>query len=121
MAISPPIKQGVYPRLRGGSGYIGGSGQRGNGLSPPTRGIRYDAVADIAQNRSIPAYAGDPPHHPTLRVSLWVYPRLRGGSREFSYDADCDPGLSPPTRGILCYCDRHLPRRRSIPAYAGDP
>ena len=70
------------------------------GLSPPTRGIRQTAAAVDDEQRSIPAYAGDPgaAHSPAL--ALGVYPRLRGGSGGLAELGQQTFGLSPPTRGI---------------------
>ena len=50
-----------------------------------------------------------------------VYPRLRGGSVVVRQHFALDCGLSPPTRGIPQYPRPRRSRRRSIPAYAGDP
>ena len=74
-----------------------------------------------AQDRSIPAYAGDPhPPQPTTRYKT-VYPRLRGGSAEVEGHIELPTGLSPPTRGIRLADAAWWAARGSIPAYAGDP
>ena len=52
---------------------------------------------------------------------MWVYPRLRGGSRGVGWAASRLLGLSPPTRGIRAGAVVGLRGLRSIPAYAGDP
>ena len=91
------------------------------GLSPPTRGIPARRASLYRRAGSIPAYAGDP--HPAYlrQLSAWVYPRLRGGSNAIIRHGITAGGLSPPTRGILCYLGFSLIANRSIPAYAGDP
>ena len=71
--------------------------------------------------RSIPAYAGDPVWVSLFVVKLWVYPRLRGGSKEQAIAETASAGLSPPTRGILVKDANNQGYVGSIPAYAGDP
>ena len=51
----------VYPRLRGGSWNTIRATLSYLGLSPPTRGIHKAALLYARCQRSIPAYAGDPP------------------------------------------------------------
>ena len=70
---------------------------------------------------SIPAYAGDPKLRHTPTIAAMVYPRLRGGSREFLRTRAGWRGLSPPTRGIPCLASHCRAALGSIPAYAGDP
>ena len=54
------LRYKVYPRLRGGSTDSDTGSGVGEGLSPPTRGIRRRIAHERIANRSIPAYAGDP-------------------------------------------------------------
>ena len=119
IGVTRPTK--VYPRLRGGS-FVGFAGHiKPCGLSPPTRGILYQANERSQATRSIPAYAGDPPGGACLATHYRVYPRLRGGSLVRLWSIVSRRGLSPPTRGILPACPCQLVPYRSIPAYAGDP
>ena len=111
----------VYPRLRGGSIKTASNGERGLGLSPPTRGIHSPRFRAYGRRGSIPAYAGDPHHFCQIFNPVWVYPRLRGGSSSAKTIKPAVAGLSPPTRGILIALALYQARRRSIPAYAGDP
>ena len=111
----------VYPRLRGGSRPRFVTVRSVEGLSPPTRGIRYHTPRTSQVSGSIPAYAGDPRQGHRFARSQKVYPRLRGGSRRASPPPPPARGLSPPTRGILGVVNAARLRSRSIPAYAGDP
>ena len=111
----------VYPRLRGGSADTPGLASSKAGLSPPTRGILRQGAVDRLNERSIPAYAGDPMAIPTLMTRRKVYPRLRGGSTSPKCLCRGIQGLSPPTRGIPHHALPRRRSRRSIPAYAGDP
>ncbi len=115
---TPP---GVYPRLRGGSGWFIESVEQPQGLSPPTRGIPARFELERMDVRSIPAYAGDPLGQRRLPASLEVYPRLRGGSISGANEEQEQWGLSPPTRGIRGKGSANDIAVRSIPAYAGDP
>ena len=91
------------------------------GLSPPTRGIPAHIIRRRINAGSIPAYAGDPLAPAAVAGQAAVYPRLRGGSRVAPTRLVCARGLSPPTRGIRLAQRRDHAKRRSIPAYAGDP
>ena len=115
------IEWEVYPRLRGGSTLVCRCICSDQGLSPPTRGIRIFTDSFPAKERSIPAYAGDPPPHLRALQGGGVYPRLRGGSRAKSSAEGRVIGLSPPTRGIPNVPARCPNCAGSIPAYAGDP
>ena len=70
---------------------------------------------------SIPAWAGEPDrvdHHlPDHRV----YPRVGGGTWEVRLVQERPTGLSPRGRGNLHPIPSRAPRRRSIPAWAGEP
>ena len=72
-------------------------------------------------DRSIPAYAGDPPYPRPGPCGAPVYPRLRGGSYSLPILGIDIWGLSPPTRGIRAVGRNAARLPRSIPAYAGDP
>ena len=111
----------VYPRLRGGSVRCRAGSRRNNGLSPPTRGIPPAGRHSRPFRGSIPAYAGDPAQYLSCKLPPGVYPRLRGGSIIKRDGLPSLVGLSPPTRGIRCQAAGWRDRRRSIPAYAGDP
>ena len=60
IVATPVLASTVYPRLRGGSQVQCGGYAAMQGLSPPTRGIRFWRQRVGLCTRSIPAYAGDP-------------------------------------------------------------
>ena len=50
----------VYPRVGGGTKWISTHRGRGQGLSPRGRGNRVGTSATASNERSIPAWAGEP-------------------------------------------------------------
>ena len=85
---------------------------RGNPIPTPPR---------RRNSRSIPAYAGEPRPAVDMPSRSKVYPRVCGGTAALRSAGDKVGGLSPRMRGnpnLACF--RHI-RRRSIPAYAGEP
>ena len=111
----------VYPRPRGGTS----RGRRGRpsapGLSPPTRGNHRGNRPREPARRSIPAHAGEPSQHASIRARMRVYPRPRGGTRDREEGVPIRGGLSPPTRGNRTVTARTRLSGRSIPAHAGEP
>ena len=99
MGQSWPVK--VYPRGCGGT--IPSHWQQSNtkGLSPRVRGNRWNGGKHPANDRSIPAGAGEPRLTVMDPEPLTVYPRGCGGTR------DIEPHV--------------LGRDGSIPAGAGEP
>ena len=91
------------------------------GLSPRMRGnpTRIRSVGKPV--RSIPAYAGEPPIHPSRRTISKVYPRVCGGTRRAGRRAGMLTGLSPRMRGNRSPGFPRAAPARSIPAYAGEP
>ena len=85
------------------------------------RGNRIARRCRSAGTRSIPAYAGEPLQGCVCHLAFAVYPRVCGGTVGSAGEILDPGGLSPRMRGnrkMQC----HLPlRRRSIPAYAGEP
>ena len=75
----------------------------------------------LANPRSIPAYAGEPVSPPTPPYLKPVYPRVCGGTFRSSRVATARNGLSPRMRGNPGCPSCPSRRRRSIPAYAGEP
>ena len=91
----------VYGRTRGGTFLLSRADQRGQGLSPHTRGNHSRPVIGLARDRSIPAHAGEPPRRVnSTRAASKVYPRTRGGtqSRQTLGGARL-AGVYPRTRG----------------------
>ena len=89
----------VYPRPRGGAVIPRPMLRQAMGLSPPTRGSPNQRIADMAQERSIPAHAGEPLCYWSVDTDRWVYPRPRGGALCRRKLTMRYKGLSPPTRG----------------------
>ena len=79
------------------------------------RGMAYES------GRSIPAYAGEPQTATGCRWSLWVYPRVCGGTWPTCSKRKPAGGLSPRMRGNRPRGWRGRRDCRSIPAYAGEP
>ena len=91
----------VHPRVGGGAtDVVGGSGAAG---------------------RSIPAWAGEPTSTTWCGSRSAVHPRVGGGARGSNLAALPDEGPSPRGRGSPRRVDAHQYRRRSIPAWAGEP
>ena len=114
-------ERGVYPRPRGGTVGTRSSGDKGKGLSPPTRGNRPPPRPLPFAVGSIPAHAGEPKSCRRVSARNRVYPRPRGGTTVKSLSKRGVSGLSPPTRGNRVPFHRARKYRRSIPAHAGEP
>ena len=115
------IRTKVYPRTRGGTGFMVWMFDQRMGLSPHTRGNPPCAGWYGPGRGSIPAHAGEPPSGTAWRSQNWVYPRTRGGTSLPPVCTLCCRGLSPHTRGNpgAALDARRLPG--SIPAHAGEP
>ena len=111
----------VYPRPRGGTPCLPPLVSVHAGLSPPTRGNPRTAPTRTANERSIPAHAGEPMDTGGLRNADAVYPRPRGGTTTAPVQSSAIEGLSPPTRGNRRRTLGGSARQRSIPAHAGEP
>ena len=111
----------VHPRLRGGAASLATTSLGGSGPSPPTRGSLLGNNVSPIDQRSIPAYAGEPLAFTCQLRTMMVHPRLRGGATGGTPSDPPITGPSPPTRGSLSqhYGAGHA--RGSIPAYAGEP
>ena len=92
-----------------------------DGLSPRVRGNRGGRYEDVAEQRSIPACAGEPPHPGKRQTGRQVYPRVCGGTGCFSARPRAAIGLSPRVRGNPTMLSLECPAARSIPACAGEP
>ena len=114
-------RQGVYPRLCGGTNDLDAELDFPNGLSPLVRGNQRSGRRTGLSKRSIPACAGEPRLQICGAGRVGVYPRLCGGTDRYYDDGTQGEGLSPLVRG-----NRHWRRcppfpPRSIPACAGEP
>ena len=91
------------------------------GLSPRVRGNPICSHRASASRRSIPACAGEPGGlRPSSRKGR-VYPRVCGGTVDFSDPLPAVPGLSPRVRGNRGEAAEAPRASGSIPACAGEP
>ena len=111
----------VYPRVCGGTPTPSGTRCGNRGLSPRVRGNHRSRDAYPDAGRSIPACAGEPPVGNGNLRSLWVYPRVCGGTLPFTRIARQRSGLSPRVRGNQRGLRLHRRQPGSIPACAGEP
>ena len=111
----------VYPRVCGGTFCPNWNGGWIIGLSPRMRGNRKRTTTDGCEAGSIPAYAGEPAAYRRLGWTMSVYPRVCGGTPRRRPAPSRLSGLSPRMRGNRNATGSHPGRRRSIPAYAGEP
>ena len=120
----PPSGSGisrVYPRVGGGTGAVAGVVAGAIGLSPRGRGNRRGRRGRRGRDRSIPAWAGEPPHDGPPRQRRGVYPRVGGGTVARGDGHPPESGLSPRGRGNQVSVHIHVRGKRSIPAWAGEP
>ena len=111
----------VYPRVCGGTRRYHDPGFDFCGLSPRVRGNPVALTAPVESRRSIPACAGEPPGILPAIGRRQVYPRVCGGTFTAMGDTLTGLGLSPRVRGNRSPLRPSRPRRRSIPACAGEP
>ena len=118
--IAPPPSR-VYPRVCGGTRTKSRNCDLSRGLSPRMRGNPAVRQPQREPPGSIPAYAGEPDQTPARYFRRTVYPRVCGGTAEHIAEQLTREGLSPRMRGNRSSSPIISPRRRSIPAYAGEP
>ena len=111
----------VYPRVCGGTGSSVAGKAAQKGLSPRVRGNRRHQPPAGVCVWSIPACAGEPLSPVAIWRAWWVYPRVCGGTAAGWSRRDLARGLSPRVRGNLTGLLVRVPKRRSIPACAGEP
>ncbi len=114
------IAGSVYPRWRGEHWQNKHRGTRGAGLSPLARGTPPRTHEQAITDRFIPAGAGNT----SCLMCRWpggtVYPRWRGEHPFIFVSSWRDLGLSPLARGTRTKYPSLNPRRRFIPAGAGN-
>ena len=114
-------RDGVYPRVCGGTDLLRQTPAPVKGLSPRVRGNRRAEAPRLLVAGSIPACAGEPGFPAVVRFEAGVYPRVCGGTWP-------KPPLPKPRRGLSPRV-RGNPERLvafglfvgSIPACAGEP
>ena len=111
----------VYPRVCGGTHPPHPPHPGIRGLSPRMRGNRRQMERRRLEQRSIPAYAGEPPRRKAPRTRYEVYPRVCGGTAQSQRGGILAYGLSPRMRGNRGPGGRWAGWGGSIPAYAGEP
>ena len=111
----------VYPRVCGGTPVVFSEIDAHYGLSPRVRGNLPIAGVGVDVDRSIPACAGEPWLAGLKAYSLWVYPRVCGGTDSPEPTCRSSYGLSPRVRGNRSKRGHPECGQRSIPACAGEP
>ena len=111
----------VYPRVCGGTTATATGRPARKGLSPRVRGNRYGRAASLAISGSIPACAGEPPHHDTAYINAQIYPRVCGGTPPGRRKPQLWRDLSPRVRGNPPVVPLAKVFSESIPACAGEP
>ena len=111
----------VYPRVCGGTLFLGSRMSPWTGLSPRVRGNRVTTWRAYWIRRSIPACAGEPNCCLNRVPASRVYPRVCGGTTSAAANGRRRKGLSPRVRGNRHGTDLCGPWQRSIPACAGEP
>ena len=91
------------------------------GLSPRGRGNLGFMRFCEAHQRSIPAWAGEPPFICLVSNTTWVYPRVGGGTHKIRPNRVRTAGLSPRGRGNPVGQNPGRYQHGSIPAWAGEP
>ena len=112
-------KNKVYPRVGGATLYLRISKTNLTGLSPRGRGNRTCWSKALRREGSIPAWAGQPAPVESLLYLNKVYPRVGGATWSGLRSESGTGGLSPRGRGNQGQGGPG--RRRSIPAWAGQP
>ena len=114
-------REQVYPRVGGGTSASEISPDASIGLSPRGRGNPLQPLRHSIDDRSIPAWAGEPSAARLKSMSRTVYPRVGGGTNATSAELFLVVGLSPRGRGNRGKPPVLAVRERSIPAWAGEP
>ena len=110
-----------HPRVGGGTGGSMSRTRFALGPSPRGRGNHLMTMFGPPSDRTIPAWAGEQFLFMVVIGIIGDHPRVGGGT-------DCPPfreparmGPSPRGRGNRIARRRRQPRRRTIPAWAGEP
>ena len=119
---TPPLYPSipVYPRWRGEHEDDARSVKPGDGLSPLARGTLTQLQNKVSAYRFIPAGAGNTSRMISKLRQYSVYPRWRGEHAPVNAAHQGVSGLSPLARGTHPVIRTYYPRRRFIPAGAGN-
>ena len=115
-----PVSVTVYPRVCGGSETNKRPEPSPAGLSPRVRGKLHQRRTVWANQRSIPACAGEAPGPGKAPLRCGVYPRVCGGSGVIILAQLRRHGLSPRVRGKQWLRNSGGGSGGSIPACAGE-
>ena len=111
----------VYPRVGGGTLRHCKGSRAWSGLSPRGRGNPQALQREQGMERSIPAWAGEPSRASPTHWTARVYPRVGGGTGNRVLWPVTLPGLSRVGGGNHVTIIGQQHRKRSIPAWAGEP
>ena len=111
----------VYPRVGGATTAATNTLSLRTGLSPRGRGNHGQVPDAQQQQRSIPAWAGQPAPPCGDQTPQRVYPRVGGATPTWSGVVWSGWGLSPRGRGNRDVAVPQLVLLGSIPAWAGQP
>ena len=111
----------VYPRVGGGTAPLFAGETMSSGLSPRGRGTLHVLRQRKRDERSIPAWAGEPTGARWTDAFREVYPRVGGGTSPDGVTTRTCSGLSPRGRGNRTLFVFGSISHRSIPAWAGEP
>ena len=114
------VRESVHPRA--GGEHVPGTGRVcvSCGSSPRGRGTPLVEPIGCTARRFIPARAGNTPTRLTAGISTPVHPRAGGEHARVSNSAPAAVGSSPRGRGTRFAQPAPVPRRRFIPARAGN-
>ena len=116
-----PAPLQVHPRVCGEPEATAGTLDLIDGSSPRVRGTQHTGGICHSRSRFIPACAGNPTVRPSSVEWKSVHPRVCGEPRVSGLKNLRDYGSSPRVRGTLSPHHGPVPRRRFIPACAGNP
>ena len=109
-----------HPRVGGERKDVGGSLLSAHGPSPRGRGTLRRSVGVAGAGRAIPAWAGNACTCATIAHSIAGHPRVGGERSRRACEDVLEGGPSPRGRGTPRRSARPPPRRRAIPAWAGN-
>ena len=118
-ARARPVRD--YPRVCGGTFQVTVPLHDAQGLSPRVRGNHGILPPVKADNRTIPACAGEPHYCPDSCVPAEDYPRVCGGTLRCQVECVVTGGLSQRVRGNREKLLDGFASCRTIPACAGEP
>ena len=120
VALAEKRTSTVHPRARGEHCQLAFGSTYTPGSSPRTRGTLRRPAGGRAEERFIPAHAGNTRSGRFAGRATAVHPRARGEHGSRRRRRRRTPGSSPRTRGTPCRPAWPQPLMRFIPAHAGN-